>query len=366
MSVSVDCIVVGAGVVGLAVARQLAVQGRETLVLEADSAYGSGISSRNSEVIHAGIYYPRGSLKASLCVEGKRLLYAYCDERAVPHRRCGKLIVGSGERDRASLEAIERAAMANNVTDVRWLSQQEVLAMEPELACEFALYSPSTGIVDSHALMTALVADLDALGGHLLTQAPVTGGSVGKDGITLVVGGVHDTRVVARTVVNCAGLGAQGVARALDGLPPSSVPPLHFAKGNYYVLRGKSPFQRLVYPAPEVAGLGTHLTLDLAGRARFGPDVEWVDAPDYSVDPDRADRFYAAIRSYWPGLPDGALAPGYAGIRPKLQAPGEAAADFMIQGPVDHGVPGLVNLFGIESPGLTSSLAIARYVATLI
>lgn len=361
----IDCAIIGAGVVGLAVARELAAQGREVLVLEAESAFGTGISARNSEVIHAGIYYAAGSLKARLCVAGRRKLYAYCEERGLPHRRCGKLIVATSETQRDQLGRIAAAAATNGVDDLRPISRDEARALEPALECTAALLSPSTGIIDSHALMLSLLGDAERDGAVLAVNSPVRGGTIVDDGIVLEVGSeANDVMPLhATTVVNCAGLGAQGFARQLRGLPAESVPPLSYAKGNYYSLSGRAPFTRLVYPVPEAAGLGVHLTLDLGGQARFGPDVEWIDAIDYSVDPRRADAFYAEVRRYWPQLPDGALLPAYAGIRPKPHAPRDAARDFLVSGPADHGCPGLVCLYGIESPGLTSSLALAELVA---
>jgi L-2-hydroxyglutarate oxidase LhgO len=361
---TVDCVVIGAGVIGLAVARRLAQRGLETIVLEAEAETGTGTSSRNSEVIHAGIYYPAGSLKARLCRIGRELLYQFCRDRGVDYRQCGKLIVAGSERERAALESIITRARANDVTDLIWLTRAEACAREPELECSFALHSASTGIVDSHGLMQALLGDLEAAGGVVAFRSAVSGGHCDRGGIRLRI--ASDTELRAPTVINCAGLQAQAVARTLEGLAATWIPPLYLAKGNYFVLRGKCPFSHLIYPAPEAAGLGTHLTLDLGGQGRFGPDVEWVDHIDYTVDPRRADRFYAAIRAYWPALPDGALLTGYAGIRPKLQAPGGSPADFLIQGPQTHGIPGLVNLFGIESPGLTAALAIAEHVSGLI
>jgi L-2-hydroxyglutarate oxidase LhgO len=361
---TVDCVVIGAGVVGLAVARRFAQRGLETIVLEAQAETGTGTSSRNSEVIHAGIYYPAGSLKARLCRTGRTLLYQFCRDRGVEYRQCGKLIVAQSEHERAALERIVVTASANDVTDLVWLTRTEARAREPELECRFALHSPSTGIIDSHGFMNSLLADLEAAGGAVAFRSPVSGGYCSPNGIRLTI--ASDSELQARTVVNCAGLQAQAVAGALEGLAAKWIPPLYLAKGNYFALRGKCPFSHLIYPAPEAAGLGTHLTLDLGGQGRFGPDVEWVERIDYGVDPRRAERFYAAIRAYWPALPDGALVPGYAGIRPKLQAPGGPAADFLIQGPETHGVPGLVNLFGIESPGLTAALAIAEQVSGLI
>jgi L-2-hydroxyglutarate oxidase LhgO len=362
----VDCVVIGAGVVGLAAARTLAMRGRETLVLEAADAIGTGISSRNSEVIHAGIYYPTGSAKARLCVAGKHLLYPYCEARGIGHRRCGKLIAAADQEQVKALEKIELTARANGVSDLRWLTAAEAKALEPALACVAALLSPSTGIIDSHGFMLALQGDLERAGGTIAFQSPVRRGRCEGDVIYLQAGADESLELAARVVINSAGLGAQDLARRIEGLPPETIPPKAYAKGNYYVLQGGAPFRHLIYPVPEPGGLGVHLTLDLAGQARFGPDVEWVEKLDYAVDPARAERFYRAIRTYWPGLPDGALHPGYAGIRPKLSGPGAAAADFLIQGPEAHGVQGLVNLYGIESPGLTSALAIAEQVADIV
>ena len=362
----VDCIVIGAGVVGLAVARRLALEGREVVVLEAEDAIGTHTSSRNSEVIHAGIYYATGSLKAKLCVPGRRALYRYCEEHGVAHRRCGKLIVAAHEGQQPALQKIHAQAQANGVDDLHWLTGAQALAMEPQLACVAALHSPSTGIIDSHGLMLAYQGEAEARGAALALRSPVRGGRIATGGIELDVGGAQPMRIRARVVVNSAGLHAQHVAGSLQGLPADRVPPSYYCKGNYYSLAGRAPFSRLVYPVPESAGLGVHLTLDLAGQARFGPDVEWIDAIDYRVDPRRADAFYREIRRYWPLLADGALQPGYSGIRPKIQAPGEPARDFLIEGPRDHGVGGLVNLFGIESPGLTASLAIADHVHDLL
>lgn len=361
----IDCAIIGAGVIGLAVARQLAAQGREVLLLEAEGAFGSGISARNSEVIHAGIYYPAGSLKARLCVAGRRRLYAYCAERGIAHRRCGKLIVAAGAAQRGQLGRIAAGAAANGVDDLQLLSRDEARALEPALECTAALLSPSTGIIDSHALMLSLLGDAERDGAVLARHSPVLGGEIGADGIVLDIGGAAGAsmQLQATSVVNCAGLGAQGVARGLRGLAPASVPPLFYAKGNYYALAGTAPFSRLIYPVPEAAGLGVHLTLDLGGQARFGPDVEWVERIDYTVAPGRADAFYAEVRRYWPQLPDGALLPAYAGIRPKPHAPGAATCDFLVSGPAEHGVRGLVCLYGIESPGLTACLALAEQVA---
>ncbi len=361
----IDCAVIGAGVVGLAVARALALEGREVLVLESEGAIGTGTSSRNSEVIHAGIYYPQGSLKAKLCVEGKQLLYAYAGERGVPHRRCGKLIVATSPDQAAQLEVIQAKAAANGVGDLVLITAPQAMALEPQLNCVAALHSPSTGIVDSHALMLSLLGDLENAGGMLALKSPIVRAECGDNAIVLIA--QDGTALRCRSVVNAAGLGAPALARCLEGLPPAAVPQAHFAKGNYFTLSGRAPFSRLVYPVPEPGGLGVHLTIDLGDQAKFGPDVQWVEsADDLVVDPARGNAFYAEVRKYWPALPDGALIPGYAGMRPKISGPGAPAADFMIDGPASHGVPGLVNLFGIESPGLTSSLAIGRHVAGLL
>jgi L-2-hydroxyglutarate oxidase LhgO len=361
----VECVVVGAGVIGLAVARALAQAGREVLVLEAANAIGTGISARSSEVIHAGIYYSTHSLKARLCVQGKALLYDYCAQRGIGHQRCGKLIVATHTNQVAQLQILLAQAKANGVHDLVLLDRAQALALEPELQCVAALYSPSTGTVDSHGLMLALQADLENAGGLVVfntTAAPVR---MGPAGIELRT---HDgTALLARQVVNAAGLQAPAWAGKLAGLDPQHVPQAYFAKGNYFGLSGRVPFRHLIYPVPQPGGLGVHLTLDLAGQARFGPDVQWVDsADDLAVDAAQARVFEAQVRQYWPGLPAGALVPAYAGIRPKISAPGQAACDFLIQGPAVHGVDGLVNLFGMESPGLTSSLAIAEHVQSLL
>jgi L-2-hydroxyglutarate oxidase LhgO len=358
----IDCVVVGAGVVGLAVARALALAGREVLVLEAAEGIGTETSSRNSEVIHAGIYYPAGSLMARSCVEGKHLLYAYCRERGLPHANCGKLIVATDEEEAGKLLSIQARAAANGVPDLRLLTRAEALAMEPALACTAALHSPSTGIIDSHAYMLSLQGDAENAGATFVFHSPVLSGRATEAGVEIEVGGAEPMRLRARTLVNSAGLHAPRLARAIEGMPAGLVPGSFYAKGNYFTLTGRNPFSRLIYPVPVPGGLGTHLTIDLGGQARFGPDVEWVDEIAYEVDPERARGFYAAIRRYWPDLKDGALAPGYSGIRPKTVPPGAPAQDFVIQGPAEHGVPGLVHLFGIESPGLTASLALAERV----
>jgi L-2-hydroxyglutarate oxidase LhgO len=361
----VDCVVIGAGVVGLAVARALALQGREVMVLEAAEGIGTGTSSRNSEVIHAGIYYAQGSLKARLCVQGKEMLYAFCAERGIAHRRCGKLIVATSAPQVAQLQGIIDKAAANGVHDLVLLSRAQARAMEPELECVAAVHSPSTGIVDSHALMLALQGELENAGGLVALNSPLARAECLQEGIVLVA--EDGTQLQAATVVNAAGLHAPALARRFAGLDARHVPTAYYAKGNYFTLSGRSPFSRLIYPVPEAAGLGVHLTLDLGGQAKFGPDVQWVDSPDdLVVDAARGEAFYAEVRKYWPRLADGALVPGYAGIRPKIQAPHEPARDFLIQGPAEHGVAGLVNLFGIESPGLTSSLAIGAQVAALL
>ncbi len=365
----IDAVVIGAGVVGLAVGRELALQGLEVMVLESENAIGTGTSSRNSEVIHAGIYYPAGSLKARLCVLGKQLLYAYCQDRGVAHQRLGKLIVATSPEQVAQLAGIQAKAAANGVHDLRLISAAEARAMEPALACQAALWSPGTGIVDSHGLMLALQGDMENAGGLLALLSPVRSIGVGQGTPShpLRVGTEDGTELAARFVVNAAGLHAVALAHRTEGLDTSRLPRAFYAKGHYFTLAGQAHFSRLIYPVPEHGGLGVHLTLDLGGQARFGPDVQWVEDPsDLLVDPRRGDAFYAEVRQYWPELPDGALQPGYAGMRPKISGPGEPAADFRMDGPQQHGVPGLVNLFGIESPGLTSALALAAEVRAML
>ncbi len=362
----VDTVIIGAGVVGLAIARALALGGREVIVVEAESTIGTGTSSRNSEVIHAGIYYPPGSLKAKLCVAGRRALYPFLAERGIAHRRCGKLIVATNPGQISGLEKLHAQAQVNGVGDLRMLAAREARALEPQLACAAALESPSTGIVDSHAFMLGLRGEAEDHGAAIAFRSPLLAGRILNGAIELEVGGADPMRLLAHSVVNCAGLFAQDVARSIEGFAAERIPPTYYCKGNYFGLSGRSPFSRLVYPAPEAAGLGVHLTLDLAGQARFGPDVEWIERIDYDVDPRRAEVFYKAIRSYWPGLKDGALQPAYSGIRPKMRPRGEPACDFLIQGPTDHGVARLVNLFGIESPGLTAALAIGDAVRDLL
>ena len=362
----IEVIVIGAGVIGLAIGRALALEGREVLVLECERSFGTGTSSRNSEVIHAGLYYPTGSLKARLCVEGRRQLYAYCAQRGVAHRKLGKLVVATRESQVEALSSIHARALANGVENCGLIAADEARRLEPELACVAALHSHETGIVDSHALMLALLGDLEAAGGTLACASPFDRAE--RNGAEWIVhtGGKAPFALAVRWIVNAAGLHAQEVASRIDALPASHIPPRRLARGCYFQLAGRAPFSRLIYPVPAPGGLGVHLTLDLGGQARFGPDVEWVDAIDYTVDPRRADAFYAQVREYWPRLPDRSLEPAYAGIRPKLSGPGEPAADFVIAGPAAHGVPGLVNLFGIESPGLTACLAIGEHVARVL
>jgi L-2-hydroxyglutarate oxidase LhgO len=372
MSDAVDTVVIGAGAVGLAIARELALLGREVIVLEKNRAIGEETSARNSEVIHAGIYYPPGSLKARLCVEGRQRLYAYCAEKGVAHRRCGKLIVAVHKAQRAKLDALRRTALANGVADLEPLDEREIAALEPAVRGFAALWSPSTGIVDSHALMLAYRGDLERAGGSVALRARCTAAVREGDLMRLSCDVDGDaTDLHARIVVNAAGLHALDVAR-LIAQPGLELPPARFAKGNYFVCRGKSPFTHLVYPVPEDGGLGTHATLDLAGRTRFGPNVEWLPAGtraedlDYAVDARLADAFYAAIKTYWPAIPGGSLEPAYSGVRPKINGPGEPAADFAIHVQTAQGAPRVAQLFGIESPGLTASLAIAAHVAALL
>lgn len=359
----IDCLVIGAGVVGLAAARELALTGREVVIAEAAEGIGTQTSARNSEVIHAGIYYPPGSLKARVCVAGRKKLYRYLEERGLPHKACGKLIVATSESQKPALETIMARAQASGVDSLRWLSGAEAKAMEPEVRCEIALISPETGVVDSHALMLSLLGECEAAGGSLALNTPITGWRREGQGFSVDFGGAEPATYTVRTVVNSAGHGAPKLLSTLAGFPAAHVPVQHYAKGNYFALTGKQPFTHLVYPVPEAAGLGIHATIDMGGRVKFGPDVEWVESDqDLVVDPARGDKFYAAIRTYWPALPDGALVADYAGIRPKLHGPAEPMPDFRIDGPEIHGVPDLVNLLGIESPGLTSSLAIAEMV----
>ncbi len=355
-------LVIGAGVIGLAVARQAAQAGHEVIVAEAENAIGTGISSRNSEVIHGGMYYPTGSVRARVCVNGRRLLYAFCAAHGVAHRKCGKLIVATNEAELDKIEALAALGRANGVEGLELIGGNAARALEPELTCIGALHSAETGIIDGHGYMLALRGDLEDAGGAIAFNTPVLGARR-KNGQWLVqFGGNEAGEFAFDAVVNCAGLSAQKVARAMEDYPASRVPKLVLAKGNYFSYAGKPAFTRLVYPTPMPGGLGVHVTLDLAGRMRFGPDVEWIEGENYAVDPARAEGFYERIRSYWPGLRDGTIAPDYSGIRPKLTGPGEPAADFLVEAPAQHGVPGLVQMFGIESPGLTSSLALAQEV----
>lgn len=362
----VDAVVVGAGIVGLAIARSLAMRGREVLVLEREDGIGQITSSRNSEVIHAGLYYAPGSLKARLGVEGRRALYQYCAERAIPCSRCGKLVVAAACDEDEVLEALFRRAGANGVEEIELVGASQLRALEPELRGTSALLSGTTGIVDAHAVMLAYQADAENVGAKVLCRTPVVSGAFGARSILLRTGGDEGTELDATLVVNAAGLGAWAVSSSLDGLNPATVPPLHLAKGSYFAMSGKTPFEHLIYPVPGQGGLGIHLTFDLGGQVRFGPDVEWVDAIDYRVDPARGEVFYDAIRRYWPGLPDGSLTPAYAGIRPRTRGRFETAGDFVIQGPQATGHASYVALYGIDSPGLTASLAIGNYVADLV
>jgi L-2-hydroxyglutarate oxidase LhgO len=365
MTESIECAVIGAGVIGLAVARALAICGREVIVLEAGDAIGKETSSRNSEIIHAGIYYPPRSLKARLCVRGRGLLYDYLKVHGIEYRRCGKLIVAGDGGEIALLRGLMEKGAENGADDLKWLDGSAAAELEPALRCQAAILSPSTGIFDSHAFMLSLQGEAEKHGAVFAFMAPVSGGRVNDNGILLNAGGEAPMDLLCRTVVNSAGHGAWDVAAAMDGFPAGLIPPHHLAKGSYFYISGKAPFERLVYPAPGTASLGLHYTRDLGGQGRFGPDVEWVDEIDYTVDAARGAGFLTAISRYWPQAASRELVPGYAGVRPKIQAPGEKARDFMIQGEAEHGIPGLINLFGIESPGLTSSLAIAEKIVRM-
>jgi L-2-hydroxyglutarate oxidase LhgO len=367
-----DCVVIGAGVVGLAIAREMALQGKETILLEREPAFGTISSARNSEVIHAGIYYPKNSLKARLCVAGNRMLYEYCRSHQVGTQQYGKLIVAADDSQLDDLRALQHRAQENEVPGISMISAKEAIALEPQLQCTAALHSKSTGIVDSHAYMLSLLGGFEDAGGMVAYQSPLlratalTGG-----GFRLEIGGQEAMQIETTLLINCAGMSAPKVAAAIEGLDPAHIPRAYFAKGNYFSLSGKSPFQHLIYPIPEPGGLGVHLTLDMAGQAKFGPDVEWLDIAaeaeiNYSVDPRRGDGFYAAVRRYWPGLKDGTLMPDYSGVRAKIVPLGAPAGDFVFDCPTTHGLAGLYNLYGFESPGLTSSLAIAKHLDGLI
>jgi L-2-hydroxyglutarate oxidase LhgO len=356
-------LVIGAGVVGLAVARAAARQGHEVVVAEAANAIGTGISSRNSEVIHAGMYYATGTLRGRHCVRGRRMLYEFCASHGVPHSKCGKLVVATNAAELDKIQAIEKQGHINGVEGLELIGGNAARALEPELACIGALHSPETGIIDGHAYMLALRGDLEDAGGAIAFNTKVEGAARKSGQWRVAFGGSGGGEFAFDAVVNCAGLGAQSVARAMADYPTTRVPRLMLAKGNYFTFAGKPAFARLIYPTPIVGGLGVHVTLDLAGRMRFGPDVEWVAQENYDVDPARAALFYERIRTYWPGLPDSSLSPDYSGIRPKLSGPGEPQADFIIDVPSEHGLPRLVQMFGIESPGLTSSLSLGEEVA---
>lgn len=371
----VDCVVIGAGVIGLAVAREMALQGRETILLERESAFGTISSARNSEVIHAGIYYPKDSLKAKLCVEGNRMLYEYCRTHHVATQPYGKLIVASDDSQLDDLQAILYKAQQNNVPEIKMLTGEQAKSMEPELQCSAALLSASTGIVDSHGFMLSLLGGFEDAGGMIAYQSPLIStkpiGSKAQDGFELEIGGADGMKIQTKLLINCAGMSAPAIAKKIEGLAQEQIPKAYFAKGNYFSLSGKSPFKHLIYPIPEPGGLGVHLTLDMGGQAKFGPDVEWLEIDDenqidYTVNPKRGDGFYAAVRKYWPGLKDNALQPDYSGVRAKIVPPNSPAGDFCFNTPKDHGLEGLFNLYGFESPGLTSSLAIAKYLEVQI
>jgi L-2-hydroxyglutarate oxidase LhgO len=371
----VDCVVIGAGVVGLAVAREMALQGRETILLERENAFGTISSARNSEVIHAGIYYPKDSLKAKLCVQGNRLLYEYCRDHQVATQPYGKLIVASDETQIDDLRAILYKAQNNGVPEIKMISDEEAKALEPNLKCSAAILSSTTGIVDSHGYMLSLLGGFEDAGGMVAYQSPLLSakpiGSNAENGYELQIGGADGIQIQTKLLINCAGMSAPAVAQKIEGLAKDQVPKAYFAKGNYFSLSGKSPFTHLIYPIPEPGGLGVHLTLDLGGQAKFGPDVEWLDIDqeeqiDYTVDPKRGDGFYEAVRRYWPNLKDGSLQPDYSGVRAKIVPPNASAGDFCFNTPQEHGMQGLYNLYGFESPGLTSSLAIARYLEAQI
>jgi L-2-hydroxyglutarate oxidase LhgO len=359
-------LVVGAGVVGLAIGREAAIRGHDVIIAEAADAIGTGTSSRNSEVIHGGLYYPTGSRRALAATRGRRMLYGYCASHGIPHRKCGKLVVATRPPEIPKIEAILAQGLANGVEGLALIDGDAARAMEPALTCVAALHSPQTGIIDSHRLMLALRGDLEDHGGTIALRTPIERLTPRTAGWEVRFGGDDPGTVLVDAVVNSAGHGAQALARMTDGYDPERVPRLVLAKGNYFAFTGQPVFSRLIYPAPVEGGLGIHVTLDLAGRMRFGPDVEWIETPHYDVDPKRAATFYAGIRRYWPELPDGTLVPDYCGIRPKLTGPGEPAADFMLDGPAEHGLARLVHLYGIESPGLTSAMALAQDVVAAL
>ena len=367
-----DVVVVGAGVVGLAIARALALKGLEVVIVEREGAIGSGVSSRNSEVIHAGHYYDAGSLKAQLCVRGRHLLYAYCEERGIEHRRCGKLVVATSEAEIPKLKSILARGEANGVEGLRLIGGDEAHALEPDVNCVAALHSPVTGIIDSHGYMATLLGDAESHGAMLALKSPFEGAQRDGDRWVFRTGGDEPFEMAARFIVNSGGLGSHRIAASIQGFPAEHIPRQHLAKGHYFALAGRAPFTHLIYPTPVDGGLGIHLTLDLGGQARFGPDVLWLPTGtseadlDYQVGTERRASFEADIRRYWPGLPEGAIQPAYSGVRPKISGPGQPAADFHIAGPQQHGCPGVVQLFGIESPGLTSSMAIAERVAPMV
>jgi L-2-hydroxyglutarate oxidase LhgO len=363
---STQVVVVGTGVVGLAVARTLAQIHREVLILDANRSFGMGSSARSSEVIHAGLYYPQGSLKARTCVRGRQLLYQYAALRGVEVRKTGKLIVACSSEELGALERLRSHAQANGVADVRALTREEVCDLEPALAVQGALFSPSTGIIDSHALMLALLGDAEACGARAVFNTRITSVHATGVGFTLDIEGAESGQTSCQVLVNCAGMGSVELAKNIVGLDRCWVPRAYLCKGSYFGLPGHVPFRHLIYPVPEPGGLGVHLTFDRAGAARFGPDTQWIESIDYEVDPRRAVHFEQAILRYWPGLPRGALRPAYAGVRSKIVGPGEPPADFRVDGEREHGVPGLVNLFGIESPGLTAALGLAEHVASLV
>ncbi|WP_237762279.1 NAD(P)/FAD-dependent oxidoreductase [Legionella shakespearei] len=358
-----ECVVVGAGVIGLAIARSLSQSGMDLIIMESNNAIGTETSSRNSEVIHAGIYYSHNSLKARACVQGRQMLYEFCQSHSVPFKQCGKLIVANTELQKQELSILRQKALRNGVSDIVEMTALEVSHLEPDIHCLGALFSPSTGIIDSHSLMLAYLGDAEAAGAMLALNCSLKKVIYTGQDFELYT---DQIKIKTNILINSTGLHASHVAAMIEGFPEDKIPKTYFAKGNYYSLSGASPFKHLIYPVPEPGGLGVHLTLDLAGQVRFGPDVEWVDQINYNVDPKRADSFYSSVRHYWPSLPDHALQPSYSGIRPKLSGPNGAATDFIIQGANDHGIPGLVNLFGIESPGLTSSLYLAEKVAKLV